>query len=107
MKFRFTDGWQLGDLCSVVSVSKDTKLADGDKKPFIWLQPTDDELTVTLDLDEGDCAFVYCDNDGDYSVSIKNVADDASPVELAIGGLAFVAASKTADKSVILTVSVS
>ncbi len=106
MKFRFTDGWQLGDLCSFVSVSNDTTLADGDKKPFIWLQPTADELTVTLDLDEGDCAFVYCDNNGDYSVSIKNVADD-SPLELAIGGLAFVAASKTANQSVIMTVSAS
>ena len=98
MKWHFTDGWQLADFSTVLSISDSYKLAEGEKRPFINFVCSAASKTLTLDLDEGDCAIVY--NSGTNAVTVKNVAGD-TVTSVAAGKVAYVMASKTADATAV------
>ena len=100
MKWSFTDGWTLADMAADVSFAVDTKLTEGQKKPFINFVCSAASKTLTLDLDEGDTAIVT-NIGGTNSVTVKNVSGDTGTA-VAAGKVAFVHASKTADASKVL-----
>lgn len=100
MKWFRTDGWMLGDLAAEISMSKDTTLADDEKRPFINFTCSAASKTLTLGLDVGDTAIVT-NIGGTNAVTVKNVAGDTG-TSVAAGKTALVVASKTADASTVL-----
>ena len=103
MKFRFTDGWLLGDFSAAVSVEEDIELKDGDKKPCIIVTPVNADCTLTLGLEAGDVALIYVTEDDAAGITIKNVEDDTG-TELAAGDVVMVVASQTADATKVITI---
>lgn len=94
MKWHYTDGWNLDDFSSSVTISDDAELSAGQKTPFVQVASSAASKTLTLGLGEGDCMILM--NSGENAITVKNVSGDTGS-SVAKGDIVLIVASETAD----------
>lgn len=94
MKWHYTDGWNLDDFSTSVTISDDAELSAGQKTPFVQVASSAASKTLLLGLGEGDCMILM--NSGNNAITVKNVEGDTGS-SVAKGDIVLIVASETAD----------
>lgn len=84
---------------SVISTGANMTLAEKDRAFILAIRATAASKTVTLDLQDDACCIVF--NGGSNTFTLKNVSGD-SGTSVAAGGVYLVAASRTANSSIVI-----
>lgn len=98
-KWRYSDGWDLSDLSTNLTISDSTALTEEQKRPFVNVTASAASKVVTLGLGNGQTALVT-NIGGTNAVTVKNVSGDTG-TSVAAGKCAIVIASTTANGSTV------
>lgn len=99
MKWKNTDGWDLSDMASILSISDSYALKNDEKRPFIAFVCSAASKVLTLGLEDGQAAIIM-NTGGTNAVTVKNVSGDTG-TSVAAGKCAIVFASTTANGSTV------
>ena len=97
MKWHYTDGWTLSDLCAAKSISDDYTLAEEEKKPFLSFTCSAASKAITLGLDVGD-VMIVANIGGTNAVTVKAIDGDTG-TSVAAGKVAIVIGAAAANAS--------
>lgn len=98
-KWRYSDGWDLSDLSTNLTISANASLTDEQKKPFVNVTASAASKVLTLGLGNGQTCFVT-NTGGTNAFTVKNVSGDTG-TSVAAGKVAIVVGSTTANGSVV------
>ena len=97
MKFTWSDGWNLGDLCTEVTAADNYTLATEEKKPFVSCVFSAASKALTLGLEVGDVMLVS-NVGGTNAVTVKAIEGDTG-TSLAAGKVAICIGAAAANAS--------
>lgn len=97
MKWHLTDGWDLNDLSTSLSISDDYTLADEEKRPFLSFTCSAASKSIVLGVAPGD-VMVVSNIGGTNAVTVKAITGDTG-TSVAAGKVAIVIGSGTANAS--------
>lgn len=97
MKWHYTDGWNLDDFSTDLSISDNATLSANQKTPFVSVTATAASKSLVLGLEPGD--FMVVANIGaSNAVTVKAISGDTG-TSVAAGKVALCIGSATADAS--------
>lgn len=97
MKWHYTDGWNLDDFSTDLSISDNATLSANQKTPFVSVTATAASKSLVLGLEPGD--FMIVANIGaSNAVTVKAISGDTG-TSVAAGKVALCIGSATADAS--------
>lgn len=97
MKWHYTDGWNLDDFSTDLSISDNATLSANQKTPFVSVTATAASKSLVLGLEPGD--FMVVANIGaENAVTVKAISGD-SGTSVAAGKVALCIGSATANAS--------
>lgn len=97
MKWQFTDGWNLDDFSTALSIEDDYTLAEDEKRPFLSFTCSAASKSIVLGIAPGD-QMVVSNIGGTNAVTIKAIKGDTG-TSVAAGKVAIVIGSGTANAS--------
>ena len=97
MKFAWSDGWNLGDLCTEVAAEDDYTLATEEKTPLVSCVFSAASKALTLGLEVGDVMLVS-NVGGTNAVTVKAIEGDTG-TSLAAGKVAICIGAAAANAS--------
>lgn len=97
MKWHYTDGWNLDDFSTDLSISDNATLSANQKTPFVSVTATAASKSLVLGLEPGD--FMVVANIGaENAVTVKAISGDTG-TSVAAGKVALCIGSATANAS--------
>lgn len=97
MKWHYTDGWNLDDFSTALTISDNTTLSADQKTPFVSVSASAASKALTLGLGAGD--FMIVANIGaDNAITVKAISGDTG-TSVAAGKVALCIGSATANAS--------
>lgn len=97
MKWHFSDGWNLDDFSTDLSIEDDATLAADQKTPFVTFACSAASKSLVLDVAPGDCMIV-ANIGASNAVTVKAITGDTG-TSVAAGKVALVIGSGTANAS--------